>query len=160
MFYEKQLTTERPRQVAGRGVKTYRIAELGVTIDPDVLTAAIDHLPALFPPDDGRPAATFAVVHRSGDAVYLNAYSWVWDNVLFCRTAASGREPALGVDTATLTSFDELKQPLIGCVWELAVLEHERSAWVRWMLATDSPDLDGYLADALDRPSIGAPSDH
>jgi hypothetical protein len=40
----------------------------------------------------------------------------------------------------------------VGCVWELAVLEHERAAWVRHMLTPAEPDLAAYLAD---RPADG-----
>jgi hypothetical protein len=38
----------------------------------------------------------------------------------------------------------------IGCVWELAVVAHERAAWVRHVLDNhDGPDFQGYLDDGL-----------
>jgi hypothetical protein len=37
----------------------------------------------------------------------------------------------------------------IACAWDLAVVAHERSAWVRHVLAADLPDVDAYLADRL-----------
>lgn len=46
----------------------------------------------------------------------------------------------------------------IGCVWELAPLEHERSAWVRPGLMPASPDLDGYLADEVADGPVGDPA--
>ncbi len=45
------------------------------------------------------------------------------------------------------THFAVLDRPWIGCIWELPPFGHERSAWVRHLLDTDRPDLDGYLAD-------------
>ena len=37
------------------------------------------------------------------------------------------------------------------CVWDLAVIEHERKAWVKHVLANDAgPDLDAYLAAILE----------
>jgi len=45
----------------------------------------------VLPEPDGTPAATFNVVHRGGDgAAYLNAYSWVWDNVLHMQEGLTG----------------------------------------------------------------------
>jgi hypothetical protein len=36
------------------------------------------------------------------------------------------------------------------CAWDLAVIGHERAAWIRHVLArADGPDLDAYLADRL-----------
>lgn len=38
-----------------------------------------------------------------------------------------------------------------GCVWDLAVIEHERKAWVECVLSNDAgPDLDAYLATVLE----------
>jgi hypothetical protein len=37
-----------------------------------------------------------------------------------------------------------------GCVWDLAVIEHERQAWVDYVLANDAgPDLEAYLSHCL-----------
>lgn len=38
----------------------------------------------------------------------------------------------------------------VACVWDLAVIGHEREAWVRHVLAPAVPDLAAYLADTLD----------
>jgi len=39
------------------------------------------------------------------------------------------------------------------CVWDIAVLAHERSAWIKHVLANqEEPDLDSYLADTLSGP--------
>ncbi len=73
------------------------------------------------------------------------AYSWVWDNVLEYHTAAAG-VPFLGCPDEDPTHFIELERPWIGCVWELAPLEHERAAWVKHLLS-GAPDLAAYLAD-------------
>jgi len=35
------------------------------------------------------------------------------------------------------------------CVWELAVIGHERSAWLRHVLEATQPNLDAYLEDTL-----------
>jgi hypothetical protein len=40
-------------------------------------------------------------------------------------------------------------------VWELAVLEHERSAWVRHVLSPEVADLGAYLFDTVSNGLIG-----
>lgn len=39
----------------------------------------------------------------------------------------------------------------VACVWDLAVLSHEREAWIEHVLDNpDGPDLEAYMADRLD----------
>src|SRR6478736_3576102 len=126
-FREKFLTVPPPIEVAGRRIKRYHVTA----------------------------PATFVVLHRGGDdGAYLNAYSWVWDNVLHFRGAAAG-QPVLGCPDQDPTHFITPDLPWIGCVWELPPILHERDAWVRHMLAPDTPDLDAYLADSLPEGTTG-----
>lgn len=148
-FTEKHLRAPGTIDVGGRQVKRYHVsAEPG--IEDGVQKAAREFLPRLLPPpDDDTPPASFVILHRgSGSAAYLNAYSWVWGNVLECRVAVAGM-PFLGSADSDPEHFSELARPWIGCVWELAPLGHERSAWIRHVLEPDQPDLAGYLADVL-----------
>jgi hypothetical protein len=149
-FTEKFLRARPPIEVAGRIVKRYHVTPGPDGVEPDIERAAYAILPELLPEPDGTPPATFVVVHRSrGDnAAYLNAYSWVWDNVLHFRAAAAA-QPQLGCPDADPTHFVVLDRPWIGCVWELPPIAHERDAWVRHMLLPDKPDLEGYLADSM-----------
>lgn len=147
---EKYLTSLPPIAVADRQVKRYHIAPVGHQIEESVQLAAYDLLPQLLPAPDGQtPSAAFAVLHRGSDSgAYLMAYSWVWDNVLECASAAAG-VPFLGCADERPDHFTRVTKPWIGCVWELAPLGHERSAWVRHVLAPSEPDLAGYLGDVV-----------
>jgi hypothetical protein len=149
-FTEKYLRAPGPVEIAGRQVKRYHVSTLDADIEDGIQKAAYGFLPRLLPaPDDETPPASFAVLHRgTGTAAYLCAYSWVWGNVIDCRTAAAG-VPFLGCADQDPENFSALAQPWIGCVWELAPLGHERSAWVRHVLEPDQPDLAAYLADVL-----------
>jgi hypothetical protein len=112
-------------------------------------------LPELLPEPDGTPPATFVVLHRGGDdGAYLNAYSWVWDNVLHFKGASAG-QPVLGCPDRDPSHFITPDLPWIGCVWELPPILHERDAWVRHLLAPEVPDLDAYLADSLPEGTTG-----
>lgn len=149
-FTEKFLTSPPPIDLAGWQIKRYHVTPDPAGIEPAVQKAALDHLPLLLPERDGTPPAAFIVIHRGGDgAAYLNAYSWVWDNVLHMRGAAAA-QPELGCPDDDPTHFITPDRRWIGCVWELAPIQHERNAWVRHMLTPDQPDLDGYLTDSME----------
>lgn len=158
-FTEKYLRTPGVLEIAGRQVKRYHVNTVDAEISGGVLSAAYDYLPRLLPePDEETPPASFAVLHRgSGAAAYLLGYSWVWGNVIECRTATAG-VPFLGSEEEHPEKFVELTRPWIGCVWELPPLGHERSAWVRHVLAPEQPDLAAYLADMLPEGKIGCPA--
>lgn len=154
-FTEKLLTARPPLDVGGRLIKRYHVTADPAGIAPDVEAAAYALLPDLLPPSDGTPGAGFAVLHRGGDdGAYLNAYTWAWDNALHSAGAAAG-QPFLGCPDHDPTRFVRVERSLIGCVWELPPLLHERDAWVRHVLAPDRPDLDAYLQDTLPDGTTG-----
>ncbi|MEU8700390.1 hypothetical protein AB0C61_22525 [Streptomyces sp. NPDC048680] len=154
-FEEKFLRTPPPIEVAGRRIKRYHVTADPAGIAPEVEEAAYAVLPELLPARDGTPPAGFVVLHRGGDTgSYLNAYSWVWDNVLHFRGAAAG-QPALDCPDLDPTHFVVQSRPWIGCVWELPPLTHERDAWVRHVLAPEHPDLAAYLADSVAEGTTG-----
>ncbi|HEY9375204.1 hypothetical protein [Streptomyces sp.] len=148
-FSEKLLFVPPPIEVAGRRVKRYHVTSDPAGIAPEVEKAAYAILPDILPEPDGTPPATFVVLHRGDDTgAYLNAYSWVWDNVLHFGGAAAG-QPVLNCPDTDPAHFVRTDSPWIGCVWELPPILHERDAWARHMLTPDTPDLDAYVADAL-----------
>jgi hypothetical protein len=154
-FKEKLLSSLPPVEAGGRHYKRYYVTPAVAGITPEVEKAALGMLPGLLPAPDGTPPAGFIVLHLGGDgAAYLNAYTWVWDNVLHMRGAAAA-QAALGCPDADPTHFTALDRPWIGCVWELPPIQHERDAWVRHMLVPDAADLAGYLADAMPDGSTG-----
>ncbi|HEY4452976.1 MAG TPA: hypothetical protein VGN81_01590 [Pseudonocardiaceae bacterium] len=147
-FQEKYLSVQPVSTIGGRQVKNYHVNLVDAPIAPEIQSAAEQILPRLFPDPDGTPPATFAVLHRGETASYLVAYSWVWDNVMHCASAAAGSE-FLGCPDTDPTHFIELNRPWIGCVWEVPPITHERDAWVRHMLVPDEANLAGYLADSM-----------
>lgn len=155
-FTERHLTVPGPIDLDGRTLKRYHVGIDPGPLDPGVEEAAYAFLPRLLPPIDETPPAGFVVLHQGRSAAYLNAYTWVWDNVIECRSATAG-EPSIGSPDTVWTRFGELPRPWIGCVWELPPLEHERSAWVRHVLSPAAPDLAAYLTDTLPGGPIGGP---
>jgi hypothetical protein len=153
-FEERYLRTPGSLELAGRRIKLYHVNHVDTEIEPEVQEAAYAFLPKLLAEPDGTPPLAFAVLHRGGQGAFLNAYSWVWDNVIEAHTSAAG-VPFLGCPDTDPTRFTPLAKPWIGCVWELPPLAHERTAWVRHMLAPDQPDIDAYLADYLTEGKVG-----
>ncbi|MFG3558892.1 hypothetical protein ACGGAQ_31405 [Micromonospora sp. NPDC047557] len=156
-FRDKDLRTPGPVTVDGWQLKRYHIDQPERPIEPEVEKAAYDLLPALLARavSDGTPAAGWVVLHRGADSgAYLLAYTWVWDNALQVHIAVAG-QPVLDCPDDDPTHFVELGRREVGCVWELAVLEHERAAWVRHMLVPQAPDLTGYLDDTRAEGPVG-----
>jgi hypothetical protein len=153
-FTEKYLSIHPVTTIAGRKIKQYHVNGTEAPIEPEIQAAALEFVPRMLPEPDETPPAAFIVLHRGQGAAYVNAYTWVWDNVLHCATAAAGI-PFLDCPDTDPTHFVELKRSWIGCVWELPPMAHERSAWVRHMLTPDIPDLAGYLADTMEPGPTG-----
>ncbi|PZF98159.1 hypothetical protein [Micromonospora deserti] len=156
-FHDKELRAPGPVEVTGRRLKRYHIDQPDRPIEPEVERAAYAVLPRLIPAarGDATPPGGWVVLHRGADTgAYLLAYSWVWDNVVEVRIAAAG-QPALDCPDDDPTHFVDLNRPWMGCIWELGVLEHERAAWARHVLAPDRPDLAGYLAETRAEGPVG-----
>ena len=145
-FAPRFLRTPGSIALAGRRIKRYHVCVDDRAIEPAIVEAAYAMVPSLLSREhDGTPPAAFVVLHRGRDAAFCVVYSWVWDNVLECHSAAAGSR-VLGCADDDPTHFVMVSKPWIGCVWELPAVAHERTAWVRWMLG-DTPDLERYLAD-------------
>lgn len=142
--------------IEGRHVKRYHIARDATPIPPAWEQTAYDLIPGMLAPEDGTPPAAFTVLFRSGAGLHLNVYSWYWDNVVYGRFATGG-VPFLGSPDEDPGNLAPVDPPVIGCVYELGVLVHERSAWIRHMLMNEQPDMDAYLADVLPTGPAGLP---
>lgn len=90
----------------------------------------------------GRYGVGFVIVHRSTNA-YSYVVGWWAYNCLLSTAAYSARFS----DPADITRSPARQA---GCVWELAVIDHERRAWVRTMLGGKAEgDVEGYLGAVL-----------
>jgi hypothetical protein len=124
--------------------KVYGIALQGTPrreLESAARKVAVHALDAI-PPDRGYGAGFVGVHDGRGEAwVFLDW--WEQENELHHRVwTAPTEQPA-----------DLRPQPsdgAIACVWDLAVLAHERSSWVRHVLQPAVPDITAYLADHLD----------
>lgn len=162
-FYRPAMTYPTPHAwyagtdiIGGRPVKRYHIGREGTPIDPVIEERALALIPSMFAPLDETPQVAFTTLFRSGAGSHLNVYSWYWDNVIHAKFAGGG-VPLLGCPDEDPQNLVPLDLTVAGCVYELSVLIHERSAWIRHMLMPDKPRLDGYLADILPAGPVGLP---
>jgi hypothetical protein len=149
--------THRPRhigflrlqEIAGWRLKFYGIArprhELVKTAEllvPSVLPSPPVHHGSDDPYDIDRYGVGFVIVHETRQFAYA-LYGW-W---------AAEDEIHQRIFSALPTRLGAMRPHptrAIGGVWELAVTDFERRAWLRHVLANDEgPDIEAYLAERL-----------
>jgi hypothetical protein len=134
------------RRIDGWRLKLYGIAyrsdrPVQALVDAAV-AAAQERLPRPAVSDD-RYGVGFVGAHDGRGANFVFVDWWANEDELHHHAWLSSKEEpgrlrAIGPDDFT------------ACAWDLAVLGHERAAWVRHVLArAQGPDLDAYLADRL-----------
>jgi len=79
----------------------------------------------------------FVILHRGTQGIWLLLHWWEQGGICSQRLWRS--------DLAGPLAFVPVDRPLMACVWELALIDHERRAYVRTLMAGRGPD--AYLAD-------------
>ena len=131
----------RRENVDGWRLKLYGIALNGKEPDPGFVEATRDLAASVLP----RPAeavdrygVAFATAHDARSAYIALIYWWQSENELHQRIYVSPKK--------TPNSFRQVENQPAGCVWELAIVDFERRAWIEDVLANPSgPDLERYL---------------
>ena len=83
-------------------------------------------------------------IHPGREAVFLLLDLWVGENMLRHHVWASDKQNATGFESLSPTDVSM-------CVWEMAVLQHERSAWLRHVLTERGEgDITEYLHDVFE----------
>ncbi|GAA5192298.1 hypothetical protein GCM10023322_51600 [Rugosimonospora acidiphila] len=126
-------------QAAGHLVKSYAIEAPGRTVTDEDVRAALgitaDHLATARL--RGSLGLTVLLIHAGGDGDYVLVHTWI-----------EGYMADLAVFTGPAGDPAQLRPGRAGlapCVWEAAVLAHERDAFTRHLLAGDGV-LDQRLA--------------
>ncbi|WP_265562254.1 hypothetical protein [Sphingomicrobium arenosum] len=119
--------------------KAYGIEAPGSALDADAALAAVTRYARACPHVWTVPESALGhvIVHRGEEADWLLAGWWIGGGILRGLVARS--------EVGAL-DFAPADSSLVGCVWELRLVEHERQAWVRHMMR-ETPDVDGFLAD-------------
>ena len=130
---------------AGWRLKVYGIAHGRDEPRPELVAAALaaadERLPRP-PATDERYGVGFLGIHDGRGGNFVFADWWGRENELHHHVFFSSHE-----EPAVLRAAAE-GDP-IACVWDLAVVAHERRAWIAHVLAPERPDLGAYLGDFL-----------
>lgn len=132
------------REVSGHRVKVYALEAPGRGVgEADTATAlriAEGHLELGYA--RGSLGLAVLIVHAGGDGDYVLVHSWI-----------EGHMSDLAVFTGPAGRPEELRPGRAGlapCVWEAAILTHERDAFVRRVLDADGPVEDRLAAWSTD----------
>lgn len=87
------------------------------------------------------------IVHAGREALFAVLDCWTDENMLRHQVWAAPR----GVGTHRPVFEPLAPSGIAMCVWELAVIQHERAAWLRHVLTpSGQSDLTAYFADVLE----------
>ncbi len=133
-------------EVAGWQLKLYGIAVNGREPRPELLEATRDLAASVLPQPpvaDDRYGIAFATAHDARAVGIALVYWWQSENELHQRIHVSPKDDP--------SAFIQVENQPAGCVWELAIVDFERRAWIEDVLANpNGPDLERYLARRLD----------
>ena len=136
----------RREDVDGWQLKLYGIAVNGREPDPGFVEATRDLAASTLPQPpvaDGRYGVALATAHEARSAYIALIYWWQSQNELHQRIYVSPKEDPI--------AFTQVENQPTGCVWELAIVDFERRAWIEDVLANPSgPDVERYLQRRLD----------
>lgn len=139
----------RPRPTRPLGVlehegwllKRYEIRADARPVDPAAHAAAVATIRAEIPPATDGHRLGFTILHRGEEMMWLLVELWHADILHLHMFSAPLDDP---------TAFAKAPPALVGCVWELAVVQHEREAYVAHVLnPPDGPDERAYLEDMV-----------
>ncbi len=123
-LYGIAAAAERPREELVSAAKT--VARRGLPA------------PAEASGDCPRYGASFIVVHDAADYGFVLVDWWAGENELHQRLFSCALD--------RVDALEPHRSPAVGCVWELAVIDFERRAWLRHVLANPAgPDLEAYF---------------
>lgn len=133
----------------GWKVKVYGISGIGERPARELVEAiksvAARTLPQPATTED-RYGIAFLYAHQGGDGGgYTSVNWWARENELYHYQFESSREALEDLKPIDETGGSHC------CVWDLAVMAHERQAWIDCILNNDAgPDLETYLARRLE----------
>jgi hypothetical protein len=138
-------------EVGGWRLKFYGITVNGGPPRAELVTVAEALAPSVLPSpavygsggdphDSDRYGVGFVTLHDAKDYAFALFDWWAGENELHQRMYS-----ALPTRLGTMRPHPT---PAIGCVWELAVTDFERRAWLEHVLTRPGgPDIEGYLAE-------------
>jgi len=129
----------------GWTVKAYSISAKHAMVPDELIAFAKAQLSVWLQKSEGYTTYNIAVliVHEGVDGIFTLLNWWIDENTIQNQVFFSAYDKP-----GTYVGLSE--NGVVACVWELAVLWHERNAWITHVLKkNDRPDWEGYVNDFL-----------
>lgn len=127
--------------------KLYGMSGDGRDIEAETVSAAIGYIRGHVPLPT-RPGYGFVILHRGQEAMWL-LVDWWQEDILHHQLYAAPLQNQNAFEPAADSTA-------MACVWEMLVMQHERSAWVKHVMK--DPECPDYLAWESDVLAIDHPS--
>jgi hypothetical protein len=153
-YHPRAISFLKLHEAAGWRLKFYGITVSGGPPRPELITVAEALVPSVLPSpavyggsddphDIDRYGVGFVTLHDARDYAFALFDWWAGENELHQRIYSSL--------PTRLGAMRPHPSNAVGCVWELAVTDHERRAWLEHVLARpDGPDIEGYLGECFE----------
>ncbi|MEM1327163.1 MAG: hypothetical protein AAGI23_14470 [Bacteroidota bacterium] len=146
-YRNRSIAFQQAEQIGDWHVKIYTISHQSSFAANKTLQEAIKQLPDwLKAVDDSCIWALhrlgFLIVHEGEDGIWILLYWWMNGEML------GNYLYIANISAPTQIKASPYPYGLV-CVWELEVVQHERTAWVRHLLKEGEADVEGYLEDVL-----------
>lgn len=127
-------------------IKIYTILMENDEIETKVLDVILANVPQLLAKHNKHKVNHYnlatMIVHKGIDACFVIINWWVNDNMLQHHVYAID-------ENDQITEF--ANNEIITCIWEMAVLWHERNAWIKYILTNPTQaDMDAYVNDFIE----------
>lgn len=133
-YQPRPVTAYGVEMISGWPVKIYGLAVSGEPSD-QLVAAARNRAAVILAGAPEPPSAAFVIAHQARPACFVLVYWWSTVDLRLQYFRAPLDDP---------TNLEPLPPTSVGCVWELALADHERVSWIRHLL-TREPDLNAYL---------------
>lgn len=133
--------------------KVYGLSDQGRPLDLDDVSQARDLITARLADievEPGQQYPGFVIVHKGSEGMTLTSHWWV-EGCILCQDLL--RRPYNGEDPIAA-----IRPHVVGCIWELTLINHERTVWQKTMMPTNpdvtAPELEAYLQSWFEEASV------
>lgn len=136
---------------SGWHLKRYAILADGRAFDEAIVAAAAEEALRRLPnagslnDETGNQGVAFQIVHFAEVAVVSPVFYWQWGSVLahLDQMRASWNAPS---------QFEDGVKEVVGCIWEMNIVQFEVGAWANQLLGGKKSTTDGLNAYLQDHP--------
>ncbi|MBE2216899.1 MAG: hypothetical protein IAE90_01770 [Ignavibacteria bacterium] len=131
----------------GWKIKIYSISVLNERVSQETIAQVKEQIPGWLKLSSIHQLETYniatLILHEGNEGVFALINWWIGENMLQHYVYFSAYE-----NPGQFTLFSD--KGITFCVWELAVMWHERNAWVEHVIKNSSrPDFEAYLSSVL-----------